>query len=45
MMQLQLEIDHINYVPLNGCKDVNEHCIFVVKNATTIDIEKEITRL
>jgi hypothetical protein len=39
MMQLLLDIDHINYVPLDGCKDVNEHCIFVLKNATTIDIE------
>ncbi len=39
MMQLLLDIDHINYVPLDGCKDVNEHCIFVLKNATAIDIE------
>lgn len=42
MMQLQLETNHINYVPLGGCKDVNEHCIYILKNAIAIDIETKL---
>ncbi len=34
---LKLELNH-NYVPHGGCKEVNEHCIFIA-NATTTYME------
>ncbi len=35
---LKLETNH-NYVHHGGCKEVNDHCIFIAMNAITIDME------
>jgi hypothetical protein len=35
---LKLETNH-NYVHHGGCKEVNEHCIFITKNAITTNME------